>query len=430
MIDLWDNIEYKKAIIKSQKKEYFRVFFLNYLYYNITEGLSRIIKINDISTFFSEIYNRFKKDKELNDRGVKFSEYAIYFDMNGKFDSKKCEEIKELANNLQKNAKYSTMFHLSEDYIIIDDGFSYSPTNAKTNGEMEGDLESLKKCFFSTKEELFARGFRGDIRIEDEKIYFFIEKHIESFDKPVMQIICKSIIHNYSTTPKISPQSEGIIISSENYEMGKLLAARFIYRCYKAFFINKGISLINSLNNDKEIVNDFDFTNELRVEFDNYRNNINSKYLELARRFAFLIQTCPPGQRAFNAKYEKKPNHDYPDRRPDADEAFQIARRNYILDNIGEYYQRFKIDKDEEGNILFQDAGFDDGYFPWVNINTMPEDDKKFLFRAKTSLDKILLEKQQAHLKKQEIIKKYQTIYQEYLKELSDNRTIAKSLNF
>lgn len=248
-----------------------------------------------------------------------------------------------------------------------------------------------------------------------------------------MQIICKSIIHNYSTTPKISPQSEGIIISSENYEMGKLLAARFVYRCYKAFFINKGISLINSLNNDKEIVNDFDFTNELRVEFDNYRNNINSKYLELARRFAFLIQTCQPGHRAFNVKYEKKPNQDYPDRRPDADEAFQIARRNYILDNIGEHYQRFIIDKDEKGNIWFQDAGFDDGYYPWVNINNMSEDDKKSLFRAKASLDKTLLEKQQDHLERiriQETIKKYQIIYQEYLKEISDNRTIAKSLNF
>ena len=423
MIDLWDNEEYKKAIIKSQKKEYFRVFFLNYLYYNITEGLSRKIKINDISTFFSEIYSRFKKDEELNDRNINFSEYAVFSGMEDEVDSKKCEETKELANNLQKNDKYSTMFHLSDDYIIIDDGFSYSPTNAKTNGEMEGYLESLKKCFFSTEKELHNRWFRRDIRIEDKKIYSFIEKHITSYDKSVMQIICKSIIHNYSTTPKISPQSEGIIISSENYEMGKLLAARFIYRCYKSFYRNNGISL-------SEIVNDLNFTGELRDKFDNFRNDTNSKYLDLARRFAFLIQTCQPGHRAFNAKYEKKPNHDYPDRRPDADEAFQIARRNYILDNIGKYYQRFKIDKDEEGNILFQDAGFDDGYFPWVNINTMPEDDKKFLFRAKTSLDKILLEKQQAHLKKQEIIKKYQTIYQEYLKELSDNRTMVKSLNF
>jgi hypothetical protein len=291
---------------------------------------------------------------------------------------------------------------------------------------MEGYLESLKKCFFSTKEELYTRGFRGDIRIEDKKIYSFIEKHIGSFDKSVMQIICKSIIHNYSTTPKISPQSEGIIISSENYEMGKLLAARFIYRCYKSFYRNNGISL-------SEIVNDLDFTNGLRVEFDNFRNDTNSKYLDLARRFAFLIQTCQPGQRVFNAKYEKKPNHDYPDRRPDADEAFQIARRNYILDNIGEYYQRFKIDKDEEGNIWFQDAGFDDGYYPWVNINKMSEDDKKSLFRAKASLDKTLLENQQDHLeriRRQETIKQYQIIYQEYLKEISDNRTIAKSLNF
>ena len=63
----------------------------------------------------------------------------------------------------------------------------------------------------------------------------------------------------------------------------------------------------------------------------------------------------------------------------------------------------------------------------------MSEDDKKSLFRAKASLDKTLLENQQDHLeriRRQETIKQYQIIYQEYLKEISDNRTIAKSLNF
>ena len=201
-----------------------------------------------------------------------------------------------------------------------------------------------------------------------------------------MQIKCEEAI-NKSHTPKISPESEKIRISKKNYELGKLLAARFIYRCGKDWYRYNAEYLCELMRNKEVIIDGLDYADELKKVIDEYRNNINSKYIELANRFAFLLQTAKNNSIVYYSEYVLNKNCIEYHTKVDSDEAFQVARNNYINDLLGtQYYQSFFVKKDENGDIWLLDPGLDAS----VNINEMSEDKKKEFFKTKDLLDRVV----------------------------------------
>ena len=402
---------YVEEEIKILKNEYFKLFLFNYIYYNIIFNRSRKIQIKEIARFFNSLYFILKTDKIRKKGYYSFSDYSIHT-RDGESIDDTCREIEDLIKKLCENSDYQKMFHVEDGAIIVDDGFSFSPDKAKKINNYDAPLYELKDFIYSSQKELFDRSWG------ESNEYSFAKEYSNGFYKTVMRSLCERAIAK-SNTPLISPEREGIIISPENYEMGKLLAARFIYRCGKAWYIGNEGRLGYILRSKNVIINGLDYASKLRREIDEYRKPMNLKYLELAKRFAFLLQTCDNDEVVFDAEYSPKEYERSSRKGPDSNEAFLLARRNYILGFVNSDFQQFKVIKDKDGNVWFRDSG-DDIYREFTNINTMSEERKKKVFSVKDMLDKITLEEEKKT--------KMRKLYDNFMLEQSDCRKRCGSL--
>ena len=161
-------------------------------------------------------------------------------------------------------------------------------------------------------------------------------------------------------TPRISAASEGIEITEENLEYGKMLAARII---------------------------------------PNYHlEDVKEQYLAMAQNFAFLIQTCKSGDTVFDGTFSEH-SRNY---KPIKKEADMIFRRDYILEktcwtvsDMGNSYNlpiqtTLVVKKDFKGNIFVTDSNIKRKGRGWINISEISQKDYDTYFDSKKYLDYLI----------------------------------------
>lgn len=373
----FENREKKRC--NAQREEYFQMFFLSYLYYNIVNNCSRKIEIIELSQFFDKIYKEFSDNATVIKEDNDFSKYAIHNAVDN------CEEIKMLIEKVMKQDKYSKMFHISDEAVIIDDDFSFSPVDEfrKLNPWSCG-LYNLKALFYMPR-KFESWGYGTDCH------NFFVKYASSGKMGSVMQGICEEAIKDFEK-PVMSPESEKIIISKENLELGKYLAYRFIYRCGKAWFRENERRLGKELRTPGVIIEGISGASGTKLDemIKSYINNINSKYLELANRFAFLLQIGKQPSIIFDTHYKGK-------------DAFCIGARKYIIDFVNSDFQSFKVWKDFNGDVYFQDS-----VITQLNISNMT-DTAMHYFEYKDYLDKMALSDE---------------LFKEYMKSCTDCKSV------
>lgn len=359
--DFKDREKERRDAQDAQREEYFQMFFLGYLYYNIVNNCSRKIEIIELSQFFDKIYKEFSDNATVIKEDNDFSKYAIHNAVDN------CEEIKMLIEKVMKQDKYSKMFHISDEAVIIDDDFSFSPVDefGKLNQWFCG-LYNLKALFYMPR-KFESWGYGTDCH------NFFVKNASSGEMGSVMQGICEKAIKDFEK-PVMSPESEKVIISPENKKLGKYLAYRFIYRCGKAWFRKNEGKLGEELRTPWVIIEGISGASGTKLDemIKCYIKDINSKYLELANRFAFLLQIGKAASIVFDTHYNGK-------------DAFYIGARKYIIDFVNSDFQRFKVWKDFNGDVYFQDS-----VIAQLNISNMT-DTAMYYFKYKDYLDKMAL---------------------------------------
>lgn len=341
-------------LIKSQKERYFEIVLMHYLYYNIIEGHSRRIGLETINYYFKRMYNCLSKTNVINTENACFENYSYHPD-----DLDELKYLKEKIEILRENPKYKNMFHLYKDELIIDDDFSYIPKLEHLNNS-SSPIIWLEKLLYHTKNNM-----RDDLRYSAEKEDDIVKKQkfIQYFphadqEETIIEHICKTTLEiNFPLT--ISATSEGIEISEENIEYGKMLAARIIPQ--------------NRLVESKK------------------------QFLQMANNFAFLLQTCKPGNVVFDGTFNEYSN-DYESIKKEAD---MIFRRKYICNNtcweydkIGLFFYAYikttlVVKKDFLGSIFITDEEIKRKGNKWLNLNNISAKDYYNYFWYKVLIDYI-----------------------------------------
>ena len=370
IIDCNNSRNCEEERLDAQREEYFQMFLLSYLYYNIVNNCSRKIEIIELSQFFDKVYEEFSNNEIVVQVDSDFPKYAIHNAVDN------YAGIEMIIEKVMKKDKYSKMFHISDEAVIIDGDFSFSPAEELSNlwrfSAGSGWLCGLKELFYISKTEV---GYRFGTFYDDffYRYTSFGDSSSEKADS-VMQGICESTIKCFGK-PIMSPESESIIISKENLELGKYLAYRFLYRCGKAWFRYNEAEIGEALRTPEVIFGGLSgaIGTKLDEMIGHYVEGINSKYLELSNRFAFLLQASERDVTVFDTNYNEYKEND----------AFLIGAYKYIIYFVDSKFQRFRVWKDQNGDVYLQDS-----VMPQLDISNMTEADKNYYFRYKDSLDK------------------------------------------
>lgn len=341
-------------IVRAQRERYFEIALMHYLYYDVKAGFSRRIGLETINYYFKKMYNCLSETNVINTENACFENYSYHPD-----DLDELIYLKEKIEILRENPKYKNMFHLSKDELIIDDDFSYIPKLEHLKNS-SSPIIWLEKLLYNTKINM-----RDDLKyspkIDDDLVKK--QKFIQYFphadqEETIIEHICKTTLETYPRLA-ISATSEGIEISEENLEYGKMLAARIIPQ--------------NRLVESRK------------------------QFLKMANNFAFLLQTCKPGNVVFDGTFNEYSN----DYEPIKKEADMIFRRKYICNNtcweydkIGLFFYAYikttlVVKKDYLGNIFITDEEIKRKGNKWLNINEISKKDYYNFFWYKALIDYI-----------------------------------------
>lgn len=341
----------EKRMLMEQKKEYYLMFLLNYFYYNILDNRSRKFEMTEIFNYFKWLY-----DKLQNEEAIKmlceFDEIAVVPDNQDEFEN--------YIRGIMSDYINSNSFQIRDGSIFLQGAFSW-PDN-KT-------LAELKRLFYINRNT--AKGCLWRYKYEPE----FFENNAASGEYgTVMQNFCESAI-DYFKRPVMSPECDNVEIDDKNLELGQLLAARFIYRCGKAWFRDNEKKIGEKLRTPEVILGGLEnaVVSGANYIIERYRKDINSKYLELSNRFAFLLQMSGNDTKVFDSHYK-------------GNDAFLIGARKYIVDFVDSPFQKFKVWKNEAGEVYLEDS-----FIYGLNISNMTKDDRNYYFRGKYILDGMVL---------------------------------------
>ena len=346
--DIWGHIY-------AQRDRYFEVSLLNYLYYNITEGFSRHVNIEDIAFFFQQMYYCLTNFEKIYSEKACFRDYAFCPEgLDG------LEKTKEKIEKLRENTRYKNMFHLVGDTLVIDEGFRFIPKKEWLSIGIS-PLVNLESLLYSKKEYVFpylTMRIREEVdnKEDNQRMIRFFSK--ADPDCLIIEHICREVLLN-SNTPRITAASEGVEVTEENLEYGKMLAARIISQ----------------------------------YSFDQMKN----QYLRMAENFAFLIQTCKPRSTIFDGTLDENS----PTYKPSETEADRIFRRDYIhkktcwiqdekgIADFMPIQSTLIAKKDFLGNIWVTDAEIKKTHCQGININNLSQRDYYQYFAPKIIMDYI-----------------------------------------
>ena len=408
------------AEYRGEKETYFEMFFMHYLYYSIVECHGRKVSIREVSRFFHNLYFNLAKKEEMDLIYYEYKSNAVCSSNSFKDND---AEIIRMAEKLRENSLYEKMFHLIDGYIVIDDGFSYSHNGAKKWGSnwSTGDLNI---AFYYSRKELYD--WREPKWIAIKK---FIRELGAGYNQSLIEHLCKWHLRNpiLCQKPLITPETEGIGITSKNLELGEYIAANFIYRCFKDWHISNEGDLAGLVRKPKILIKGVEYYPiAIKKKTDDYRIKMIKKYPELARRFAFLIQTAKNGQIVFESAYEPVEYGKLRDRDPDADEAFRLGRKRYILEVAGKYHQGYTVKKNNDGEVLFKDSVS----YSMTNLEKLSPEKRKSKLPEKGYLEEELsrMEKERAEkIKEKEEASKYKKAWANFNKEKTVRKMICET---
>lgn len=393
----------KLAEYRGEKETYFEMFFMHYLYYSIVECHSRKVSIRDVSRFFNNLYYNLAEKEAMK---LVYYEYKNNAVCSSNSLEENDAEIIKMAQRLRKKSLYEKMFHLIDGYIVIDDGFSYSHNGAKIWGR-NWSTSDLNIAFYYSEKELYDW---------QEPKWKSVKKLIgdlgTSYNQSLIEHLCKWHLNNpkFCHNPFMTPEAEGVKITPKNLELGEYIAAKYIYRCFKAWHRSNESYLSKLVRTPKILIKGVDYyPSAIKKETDSYRIQMIKKYPELARRFAFLIQTAKNDQIVFDSSYEPVEFKRLPYRDPDDDEAFRLRRKNYILDVVGSYHQDFLVMKNNKGEVLFKDSVS----YSMSNLDSLSPEERKSIFAEKDYLEEELAKMKKEFAEKKE----YQNTRQKYNEE-------------
>ena len=393
----------KLAEYRGEKETYFEMFFMHYLYYSIVECHSRKVSIRDVSRFFNNLYYNLAEKEAMK---LVYYEYKNNAVCSSNSLEENDAEIIQMVQSLRKKSLYEKMFHLIDGYIVIDDGFSYSHNGAKIWGR-NWSTSDLNIAFYYSEKELYDWQ-----EPKWRKVKKLIGDLGTSYNQSLIEHLCKWHLNNpkFCHNPFMTPEAEGVKITPKNLELGEYIAAKYIYRCFKAWHRSNESYLSKLVRTPKILIKGVDYyPSAIKKETDSYRIQMIKKYPELARRFAFLIQTAKNDQIVFDSSYEPVEFKRLPYRDPDDDEAFRLRRKNYILGVVGPYHQDFLVMKNNKGEILFKDSVS----YSMSNLDSLSPEERKSIFAEKDYLEEEL-----AKMKKESAEKKeYQNTQQKYNEE-------------
>ena len=408
------------AEYRGQKETYFEMFFMHYLYYSIVECHSRKVSIREVSRFFHNLYYNLAEKEEMD---LIYYEYKRNAVCSSNFFKDNDAEIIQMAEKLRENSLYEKMFHLIDGYIVIDDGFSYSHNGAKKWGSnwRTGDLNI---AFYYSREELYGWQEPKWIKIKE-----FMENLGAGYDQSLIEHLCKWHLRNpiFCQNPLITSETEGIKLTPKNLELGEFIAANFIYRCFKDWHRSNEGDLAGLVRTQKILIKGVEYyPSAIKKKTDNYRIQMIEKYPELARRFAFLIQTAKNGQIVFESAYEPVEYKKLLDRDPDADEAFRLGRKKYILEVVGKYHQDYEVKKNNNGEVLFKDSVS----YSATNLDELSPEKRKSKLPEKGYLEEELsrMKKERAEkIKEKEQASKYKKAWANFNEEKTVRKMICET---
>ena len=408
------------AEYRGEKEAYFEMFFMHYLYYSIVECHGRKVSIREVSRFFHNLYFNLAKKEEMDLIYYEYKSNAVCSSNSFKDND---AEIIQMAEKLRENSLYEKMFHLIDGYIVIDDGFSYSHNGARRWGR-NWRTSDLNIAFYYSIKELYDW---------DEPKWMAIKKFIgelgAGYNQSLIEHLCKWHLRNpiLCQNPLITPETEGIKLTPKNLELGEFIAAKFIYRCFKAWHRSNADDLAYRVRTPKILIKGVDYyPSAIKEKTDNYRIQMIKKYPELARRFAFLIQTAKNDQIIFNSAYKPVEYDRLLNRDPDADEAFRLGREKYILEVAGPYYQDFLVKKNKNGEVLFIDSAS----YSMSNLEELSPEERKSAFPEKGYLEEELLRMKKERAKKikeKEEASKYKKAWANFNKEKTVRKMICET---
>ncbi len=405
---------------RGEKETYFEMFFMHYLYYSIVECHSRKVSIRDVSRFFHNLYHNLAEKEAMKIICYDYKRNAV---CSSNYLEDNDAEIIRMAEKLRENSLYEKMFHLIDGYIVIDDGFSYSHNGAKRWGK-NLRTSDLNIAFYYSKEELYNWREPKWIKIKEFMNYLGV-----GYDQSLIEFLCKWHLSNpkFCHNPLITPETEGIKLTPKNLELGEFIAAKFIYRCFKEWHRSNEADLAYSVRTPEILIKGVDYyPSAIKEKTDNYRIQMIEKYPELARRFAFLIQTAKNDQIVFDSAYEPVKYDRLQVQDPDADEAFRLGRKNYILKVAGKYYQDYIVEKNNRGEVLLKDSVS----YSMSNLEELSPEERKSRFAEKDYLEEELsrMKKERAEkIEEQEKAAKYKKAWTELNKEKPVRKMICET---
>ncbi len=188
-------------------------------------------------------------------------------------------------------------------------------------------------------------------------------------------------------------------LSVQEVEQAMFLAARFIYRCGKAYLREEHI--LTNIRTVESIILGFKSpevdTSEVIECHERFRIKMNNRYYELSRHFARLIKQASASEWIFLSEMP-----DLGCRRDEKKYEGFKSKKARVFDFLKiEYSQFFNIKKDKTGKIIFNDSiirdeieyGGDLYVDGWATMDKLSPKEMERFFKAKKYLDEMELYK-------------------------------------